>query len=100
VADVRIWQDIATAEITPVMVAEDADFLKQAADLLPQEPWDETTWGTWTAAIKTATGRKGKDLFMPLRQALTGLDHGPELKVFLPLIGFARAEARLTGQRG
>jgi len=100
VADVQIWQDIATAEIAPVVADEDADFLKQAADLLPQEPWDETTWGTWTAAIKTATGRKGKDLFMPLRQALTGLDHGPELKVFLPLIGPARAEARLRGQRG
>ncbi|OEJ67610.1 glutamate--tRNA ligase [Magnetovibrio blakemorei] len=100
VADVHIWQKIATAEIDPVVGDEDADFLKQAADFLPQEPWDETTWGTWTAAIKTATGRKGKDLFMPLRQALTGLDHGPELKVFLPLIGFARAEARLKGQRG
>jgi glutamyl-tRNA synthetase len=47
--------------------------------------------------VKQATGRKGKALFMPLRLALTGLTHGPELKNLLPLIGRDRAKARLTG---
>jgi glutamyl-tRNA synthetase len=77
-------------------VIEDADFARAAADLLPAEPWNEETWGEWTAAVKTATGRKGKALFLPLRLALTGLDHGPELKHLLPLIGRARVEARLA----
>jgi len=67
-------------------------------ELLPPEPWDETTWGAWTGAVKAATGRKGKALFLPLRLALTGLDHGPELKTLLPLIGHERAEARLAGK--
>lgn len=59
---------------------------------------DDTTWSTWTGAVKSATGRKGKGLFMPLRLALTGRDHGPELKNLLPLIGRERAEARLAGR--
>lgn len=75
--------------------AERAAFLAAAADLLPAEPWNGDTWGQWTQAVKAATGAKGKDLFMPLRRALTGLDHGPELKALLPLIGRARALARL-----
>lgn len=100
IADVKIWHDIATADIDPVIDADDADFLKQAADLLADGDIDEDTWGIWTKAVKDATGRKGKGLFMPLRKALTGLEHGPELKVYLPLIGRARAVARLNGQKG
>jgi glutamyl-tRNA synthetase len=74
---------------------DDAAFLAEARRLLPPEPWDETTWSAWTRAVGTATGRKGRDLFMPLRRALTGLDHGPELKRLLPLIGWRRTSARL-----
>lgn len=92
--DVKIWHAVCRGEIEPVI--EDADFARTAASLLPPEPWDEQTWGVWTAAVKVATGRKGKALFLPLRRALTGLDHGPELKLLLPLIGRARAEARLA----
>jgi glutamyl-tRNA synthetase len=74
----------------------DADLLRAAAQTLPAEPWDEATWPAWTAAIGAATGRQGKTLFMPLRRALTGEEHGPDLKVFLPLIGRARAAERLA----
>ncbi len=63
--------------------------------LLPPEPWDDTVWQRWTAALKAATGRKGKSLFLPLRLALTGEDHGPELQALLPLIGRDRAVSRL-----
>ena len=70
--------------------------LWEAAALLPPEPWDHDTWGIWTERVKLATGRKGKALFMPLRLALTGLDHGPELKALLPLIGPEQAKARLA----
>jgi glutamyl-tRNA synthetase len=79
--------------VTPAI--DDADFIARAAALLPAAPWDETTWKSWTDAVKTETGRKGKDLFMPLRRALTGMDHGPELAVLLPLIGRDKVLNRL-----
>ena len=92
-ADAKLWWDVVTG---PVAAGEqDREFLGRAAGLLPSEPWDENTWGAWTQAVKEATGAKGKALFMPLRQALTGLDHGPELKTLLPLIGRERVLARL-----
>ncbi|PWC98218.1 glutamate--tRNA ligase [Azospirillum sp. TSO5] len=95
-SDARDWWAVTHAPVTPVV--EDAAFLAQAAALLPDEPWDLGTWGAWTAAVKGATGRKGKDLFLPLRRALTGRDHGPELKNLLPLIGRARSLRRLAGE--
>jgi glutamyl-tRNA synthetase len=76
----------------------DTEFAAQAAALLPPEPWDAATWDNWVNAIKSVTSRKGKDLFMPLRLALTGREHGPELKALLPLIGRARAMDRMNGK--
>lgn len=73
----------------------DAEFWAAARATLPAEPWDGTTWKAWTTAVKDATGRKGKALFLPLRRALTGRDHGPEMSALLPLIGRARALERL-----
>ena len=87
---------LVNGPLTPVI--EDAALAAAAADLLPPEPWDETTWGTWTKALSAATGAKGRGLFHPLRLALTGLEHGPELKKLLPLIGRARVLARLKGE--
>lgn len=95
-ADAREWWEVTHAPVTPVI--EDAEMLAAASDLLPAEPWDETTWGAWTAAVKDATGRKGKGLFHPLRLVLTARDKGPELKNLLPLIGRDRALARLAGR--
>ena len=94
--EAQAWLAICRQPLTPRI--EEADYLGKAAELLPPEPWDETTWGGWTARLKELTGRKGKQLFLPLRQALTGLDHGPELKALLPLIGRERAEKRLRGE--
>ena len=82
--------------MTPVIAAEDRDFIAAARSALPLAPWDGATWKLWTEAVKTATGRKGKDLFMPLRRALTGLDHGPELAQLLPLIGREHVLERLS----
>ena len=76
---------------------EDTDFMAEAAALLPEEPWGDDTWSQWTGAVKETTGRKGKGLFLPLRMALTGLDHGPELKLLLPLMGRDRALKRAQG---
>ena len=97
--EVGDWARVVQGPVTPVFAeAADKDFAAEAGNLLPAEPWDDTIWGSWTGAVKQATGRKGKMLFMPLRLALTGLDHGPELKNLLPLIGRDKALARLQGQ--
>ncbi|MDP1627672.1 glutamate--tRNA ligase [Parvibaculum sp.] len=94
-SDAADWARVVEGPVEPVI--ENPDFAAAAAAVLPPEPWDEGTWGLWTNAVKEATGAKGKALFMPLRLALTGLTHGPELKNLLPLIGRDRAEARLGG---
>jgi glutamyl-tRNA synthetase len=78
---------LVTGPVEPVIADEDRDFLALAKALLPPEPWDLTTWGHWTDALKAATGRKGKALFLPLRMALTGRHDGPELKSLLVLVG-------------
>ncbi|HEY3148926.1 MAG TPA: glutamate--tRNA ligase [Dongiaceae bacterium] len=96
VQDVAEWQRVVNGPVTPAIA--DAAFAAKAAELLPPEPWNAETWSAWTSAVKTATGRKGKELFMPLRQALTASDHGPELKLLLPLIGRNRALKRLKGE--
>ncbi|MCB2081809.1 MAG: glutamate--tRNA ligase, partial [Rickettsiales bacterium] len=95
-AEVVEWWRICKEPLTPEI--EDAAFARDAAALLPEGPWTAETWGHWVESIKAQTGRKGKALFMPLRKALTGMEHGPELKVMLPLIGRERALARLNGQ--
>ena len=93
--DVELWANVVHGPVTPVI--DDATFAATAASLLPPEPWSEDTWGAWTKAVKEKTGAKGRALFMPLRLALTGIEHGPELKNLLLLIGRKRAIARLSG---
>ena len=95
-ADVAEMARLVTGPVTPVI--EDAALAARAAALLPPEPWDETTWPAWTRAVSADTGAKGRALFHPLRLALTGRGDGPELKKLLPLIGRARALARLEGK--
>lgn len=92
-SDIKDWWRIAKQDITPVI--EDKEFAQVAADLLPEGPWDGTTWQQWVEAIKAKTDRKGKNLFMPLRCAITGQEHGPDLKDLLPLIGRERVLERL-----
>jgi glutamyl-tRNA synthetase len=94
--DVVDWWRVVEGEIAPVV--EDAEFLGAARENLPAEPWDETVWSNWTGTLKSITGRKGRALFHPLRLALTGRENGPELAALLPLIGKAKAAARLSGR--
>jgi glutamyl-tRNA synthetase len=96
--DIKHLVQVCRGDITPII--EDPEFIAIAHDLLPSEPWDETTWSTWTQAVKEKTDRAGKQLYMPLRECLTGESHGPEMKYFLPLIGHRKALARLTGKQG
>jgi glutamyl-tRNA synthetase len=95
-SDFSGWISVVEQNLIPVI--EDTEFCSRAADLLPDGALGEESWSAWTGTLKAETGRKGKQLFMPLRQALTGLEHGPEMKKLLPLIGAARAKARLRGE--
>ena len=96
IRDARDWWRVCHGEVTPVI--GDAEFTAAACALLPEGCWDEASWGRWTKAVAEKTGRKGKELFKPLRLALTGCDHGPEMKALLPLMGRARVQARLRGE--
>jgi glutamyl-tRNA synthetase len=87
---------IIRGPVTPLVAPEDRDFIATAGQVLPPEPWDESTWATWTDALKAKTGRKGKALFMPLRLALTGRHDGPELRSLLPLLGRKASLDRLS----
>ena len=85
-ADVATWWNLCQNGATPLIADEDIDFIATAKTLLPATPWDDTSWKSWTTAVKEATGRKGKGLFMPLRKAVTGMEHGPDMSKLLPLL--------------
>jgi len=94
--DIVAWSTLVLGPVTPQITDENREFIKQAAEALPAEPWDESTWGVWTKAVKQVSGRKGKELFHPLRMALTGRGDGPELKTLLPLLGRKVCQDRLS----
>jgi len=89
--DLAQWWEMFQNGADPVIDDEDRDFVAQALTLLPDGPFDGDTWKTWTTAVKDATGRKGKNLFMPLRKALTGQAHGPDMSALLPLLQVIKA---------
>ncbi|MGV7031986.1 glutamate--tRNA ligase [Methylobacterium symbioticum] len=96
VAEAALWWKVVAGPVAPVIA--DPAIAAAAAETLPEEPYGPETWKTWTGAVRERTGAKGKALFMPLRLALTGLDHGPDLAGLLPLIGRDRAARRLAGE--
>ena len=85
VEDIKQWTDIVFNSET--IKPSDKDYIQIAMELIPDDPWNDETWGLWTSAIKEKTGRKGKELFLPLREAFTGLNHGPEMKLLIQLLG-------------
>ena len=93
----RWWQVVTGPVAPPEFDAETRAYLAQAAELLTAQECSDDLWHALTSALKQATGRKGKALFLPLRQALTGHDHGPEMAALLPLIGREVAVGRLRG---
>jgi glutamyl-tRNA synthetase len=89
--DLEGWWQMFSVGAEPVIADEDKEFVAEALALLPEGEFDESTWSTWTAAVKEQTGRKGKGLFMPLRLALTGKPHGPDMAAVLPLLQVVKA---------
>ena len=95
VSDAKAWVEIIFGAPAPLVADEDKDFIASAAAHLPAGDLTGESWSVWTNALKTATGRKGRGLFMPLRKALTGLEHGPDMGAVLPLIGREKVLQRL-----
>jgi glutamyl-tRNA synthetase len=93
--DAEDWWRIVTGPIVTAVSPEDAAFLADAATLAAALDWRDDPWHALTAALKSKSGRTGKSLFLPLRRALTGLDHGPDMAALLPLIGRDEALRRL-----
>ncbi|MDP5308309.1 glutamate--tRNA ligase [Paracoccus spongiarum] len=91
IEDLGDWWRIFSEGAEPQIDPEDAGFVAEAMRLLPPPPYDETSWSAWTGRVKEATGRKGKALFMPLRKALTGQAHGPDMSDVMPLLQVVRA---------
>ena len=89
--DLKPWWEMFRHGADPVIEEGDEAFVAQAIAMLPELPFDETTWSSWTSAVKEATGRKGRGLFRPLRLALTGQEHGPEMAAVMPLLRVIKA---------
>lgn len=85
-ADITEWAELVLNGAEPVIEAEDTEFVAKAMTILPPQPFGPTSWSDWTSAVKEATGRKGKALFMPLRKALTGRSNGPDMSDLMPLL--------------
>jgi len=98
--ETRSWVETLTGEVSGPALDEAFKLAAIVAleQLVPagSEPTSET-WSQLTSAVKEATGAKGKTLFQPLRQALTGRDAGPDMAALLPLIGRDRVLERLRG---
>ncbi len=96
IAEAADWWQVIEGPIAAEHDPADGEFLAAAARLAASLDWQADPWHALTAALKAATGRSGKALFLPLRRALTGRDHGPDMKALLPLIGRDRTIARLA----
>ncbi len=98
-ADAAPWRAVVRGELPPLGEAEQqvisaagAGFFAAAVDAYSHANSDLKVL---TRILKERTGRKGADLFMPLRVALTGIAHGPELAPLLELIPPEIARRRL-----
>jgi glutamyl-tRNA synthetase len=91
--DIAVWWALCRDGVDPLVDPEDQEFVTAAMALLPLGALDQSSWSTWTSAVKEATGRKGKGLFMPLRKALIGSGHGPDMAKLLPMLQVIRARA-------
>lgn len=92
------WWRLVTGPVAPADLSpDDRAFVAQASTALQ---WSDDPWHALTSRMKAETGRKGRALFLPLRLALTGVDHGPDMAELLPLIGLDEARSRLRAAGG
>ena len=87
-ADLEKWWKICSQGIKPNISENDRKFIDLAFSILPKSPYDKNTWSNWTKKVQEKTGRSGKNLYMPLRNALTGLEYGPDMSLLMPLLQY------------
>ena len=96
VSEAAAWLQVTEHDLDPPAIdPADANYLRMAAAAAAEMSWNDDPWHILTGALKESSGRKGRALFLPLRVALTGQEHGPDMKALLPLIGRELAIARL-----
>jgi glutamyl-tRNA synthetase len=91
--DLPGWWELFQNGADPIIADEDKEFIAEAMTMLPEPPYTADTWKSWTTAVKEATGRKGKGLFMPLRKAVTGQERGPDMSDVMQLMQVVRAKS-------
>ena len=84
--DLSGWWEVMSNGALALVDPEDEGFVAEALAMLPSAPWTPATWGAWTETVKSATGRKGRGLFRPLRRAMTGRDDGPDMATLMPYL--------------
>ena len=94
--NVKDWWDICFGTIHSII--ENQDFLDTALEVLPIDQFNEKTWSTWTKKLSQVTGKKGKELYMPLRLCLTGQNKGPEMADLILMMGRDKIIKRLSNQ--
>lgn len=97
-SDILVWYNICYKKITPTISEHDQEYLALALKKLPITDFNFQTWKEWTDAIAKETSRRGKAMFMPLRKALTGMEHGPEIRILLPFIARNTVIKRFQGE--
>ena len=84
--DFEYWINLTENGVNPLVDEDDRKYVNDALSLLPKAKLSEESWLQWTKEIKLRTDRKGKQLFLPLRKALTGKENGPDMSLLLPLL--------------
>jgi glutamyl-tRNA synthetase len=94
--DAHDWVAVLHGDVDPPELNHDERMLvREAASVAATLDWSAVPWRALTEALKQATGRKGRELFHPLRLALTGRESGPEMARLVELIGQDRTIRRL-----
>jgi glutamyl/glutaminyl-tRNA synthetase len=98
--DVRTWVNVVFGELPELEPAEQKLVQEAGKSYFSAAAEAATSSGNDLAAIanavRSATGKKGAALYMPLRVALTGRAHGPELAPLLKVMPPGKARERLA----
>ena len=96
-SDFAPWLEVLQGEVeAPELAHDERLLLRDAAAIAEGVDWSSEPWRALTTELKSASGKKGRELFHPLRLALTGKDSGPEMAGIVARMGKDRAVQRLT----
>jgi glutamyl-tRNA synthetase len=92
----NFWWNIVYGKIK--FINHDQQFIQMALKTLPKDSFDTSTWSKWTSLLMKESGKKGKDLFKPLRLCLTGQSNGPEMASLVLIMGRDKVIERLNNK--